>query len=506
MDTIHSWLSELYNQVHKQTLTARVPARRNFGQQEKEIIQHFKEMWDDKQYDVYCLPASVDDPDNLFTADVPYASGTMVPYHQETEEMDYQDEDDPEEVLTLQQDSNAYSESEDDGTMTTQESTNAEIREAMVSVMILSDWDYRKLVGLSLEQSAATVNAGWKAVEKIQTDNFEPDVETELTYFHSQRSKSTQHVVKFKEDTGPDEHRRRQDETPERGGAWPKERGRSTMKHQTTSSRRTPQRSLAVEYSTLTQCPSSLKRERTPALSSSTTTESTPTRSPAQKNTKLKSIVHKVPPKEPEACTTSSWQPDKAPPYHSMAEKPEDFMNYIMQSGLMVRDHFIAEIDDLMIFGHERSSIAWQVVASILYTELAWFNGYPYTFPVIPPQLERKAPYPEGTPLPERPKESRSRWAVGLKENCQVWWCYLLALLQYCRDASSPFTYGGPLRCDSNLLMYVYHYIKCLLHLGKIKLQHYSVKSETPWMSYAQMKYTPSQITKQRETQAAVVD
>ena len=81
MDTIHSWLGELYDQVCKQMITAGVPTRWSFGQQEKEIIQHFKEMWDDKQYDVYRLPASVDDPDNLFTADEPYALGTAVPYH-----------------------------------------------------------------------------------------------------------------------------------------------------------------------------------------------------------------------------------------------------------------------------------------------------------------------------------------------------------------------------------------------------------------------------------------
>ena len=116
---------------------------------------------------------------------------------------------------------------------------------------------------------------------------------------------------------------------------------------------------------------------------------STPTQSPAQKNTKLKlkSVVQKPPPNQLDAHPTGSWQQHKAPPYHSMAEKPEDFMHYIMQSGLMVREHFNAEIDDLMTFGHERSSIAHQVVASILYTELAWFNGYPYTFPIIPPQL-----------------------------------------------------------------------------------------------------------------------
>ena len=172
-----------------------------------------------------------------------------------------------------------------------------------------------------------------------------------------------------------------------------------------------------------------------PQPSSPTTSGSMPTQSPTQKNTKLKlkSIVHKVPPKGPEAHATSGWQPDRALPYHSMAKKPKNFMHYIMQSGLMVHDHFIMEIDDLMI------------VVSILYTELAWFKGYPYTFPVIPPQLERRAPYPKGAPLPKCPKESWSHQAMGLKENCQVWWCYLLALLQYLKDAKSPFPYGGPL-------------------------------------------------------------
>ena len=81
MGMIHTWLGELYNQVHKQMITARVPTYRNCRQQEKEIIQHFKEMWDDKQYDVNHLPASVDNPDNMFTPDEPYVSGITAPYH-----------------------------------------------------------------------------------------------------------------------------------------------------------------------------------------------------------------------------------------------------------------------------------------------------------------------------------------------------------------------------------------------------------------------------------------
>ena len=212
-----------------------------------------------------------------------------------------------------------------------------------------------------------------------------------------------------------------------------------------------------------------------------------PTQSPAQKNTKLKlkSIVQKVPPKQPDTCPTSSWQPDRTLPYYSMAEKLEDFMHYIMQSRLMVHDHFIAEIDDLMIFGHEQSSLTHQVVASILYMELAWFKGNPYTFPVIPPQLEMRVPDSKGAPLPQHPQESRSCHAVGLKENCQVWWCYLLVLLQSLKDAKSPYPYGGPLHHDSTLLMYVYHCIKHLLRMGRVKLQYYSIKNQMPWMAYA---------------------
>ena len=47
MDTFHAWLGELYDQVCKQMITAGVPTHQNCEQQEKEIIQHFKEMWDD---------------------------------------------------------------------------------------------------------------------------------------------------------------------------------------------------------------------------------------------------------------------------------------------------------------------------------------------------------------------------------------------------------------------------------------------------------------------------
>ena len=253
MNTIHAWLGELYDQVHKQTITAGVPTHRNFGQQENEVIQHFAEMWDNKQYDVNCLPASMDKPNYLFTVQEPYISGTAVLHQPEAEELEV----DLEEVSTLMQSSDAYSESDDDqddGTTTAQESTDTEIREATVSVMISNNQDYRKLMGLSLEQSTTAVNAVRKAVEKVQTNNFILDVEAEITYY-SQRSESTWRIVKFKESSleWEEEPRNRRDAMPEREGARPKVKGRSKIKHQTASSQGTPECSLVAGYSTLTQ-------------------------------------------------------------------------------------------------------------------------------------------------------------------------------------------------------------------------------------------------------------
>ena len=97
MNTIHAWFGQLYDEVQMQSITAGVPAHWNCDQQENKIIQYFAEMWDDKQYDVNCLPVSIDKPNNLFTAQELYISGAVALHQLETEEMD----EDPEEVSTL---------------------------------------------------------------------------------------------------------------------------------------------------------------------------------------------------------------------------------------------------------------------------------------------------------------------------------------------------------------------------------------------------------------------
>ena len=187
MDTIHAWLSELYDQVRKQTITAGVPAHQNCEQQEKEIIQHFKEigmtsdMMSTAFWRVWTTP---------ITCSPQMSCMSRVPQRRTIKRLRKW-------IIwmkMIQKRSQCYNkipmpiQSLKMMVLPQCKKALTEIREATASVTISSDWDYRKLVGLSLEQSTAAMDAGGKVVEKIQTDNFEPDVETELTYLHSQRS------------------------------------------------------------------------------------------------------------------------------------------------------------------------------------------------------------------------------------------------------------------------------------------------------------------------------
>ena len=102
------------------------------------------------------------------------------------------------------------------------------------------------------------------------------------------------HVVQLKCHSEEQEEvpKHSRDETLEReskGGARPKTRGRSETRCCTATSVDTTELSLAKGYSTLTQCPNSLKREST--LLVPTVAGTMPTQSPAQKNSKLKSVM-----------------------------------------------------------------------------------------------------------------------------------------------------------------------------------------------------------------------
>ena len=219
-------------------------------------------------------------------------------------------------------------------------------------------------------------------------------------------------MVQFKWDSEECEEmlKHSREETLERGCVRPKIRGRSETRHYLFQgvSRVLPDKRL--------HCPGTI-----PGFSEEGEDAGTPDFTtntyiiPCSKEYKLKSDRFVPVAKQQDAHVTKGWWPNRQPLYHSMLSnsKPEEFIMFIMHSMTLFHNYYEAEFDDLMIFGRERSSISRQVIASIIYTKMPSFKGHPYMFPIILCQMEDRQLHREGTPLPNWPKESRSRCTGG---------------------------------------------------------------------------------------------
>ena len=77
---------------------------------------------------------------------------------------------------------------------------------------------------------------------------------------------------------------------------------------------------------------------------------------------------------------------------------------------------------------------------------------------------------------------------------------YFLVLLQCWKDETCAFEYGGALRPDSKVLLFIYFRLKNLLKkAGVIDFHLYQVKNKTNWSIAMQTKYTPDELTSQRK-------
>ena len=77
---------------------------------------------------------------------------------------------------------------------------------------------------------------------------------------------------------------------------------------------------------------------------------------------------------------------------------------------------------------------------------------------------------------------------------------YLLVLLQCWKDESCAFDYGGALRLDSKVMLFIYFRIKNLLKkAGVVDFHLYQIRSKTIWSTAMLAKYTPDQLPTQRE-------
>ena len=74
-----------------------------------------------------------------------------------------------------------------------------------------------------------------------------------------------------------------------------------------------------------------------------------------------------------------------------------------------------------------------------------------------------------------------------------------MALMQFWKDETTPFQYGGVMRHDSKVLLYVMFRLKAVLKLVDFKFHHYAVKVTTTWNDYARENLTRDQVTADRK-------
>ena len=236
-----------------------------------------------------------------------------------------------------------------------------------------------------------------------------------------------------------------------------------------------------------------------------------PTQSPLQKSGCLQSMVSVVKKEQPKDRGASRdpyddiptrWYSDRtfeSAPYHlcgSPEDKAEPFVLYITDK--FGRAEFQDKVEDFgNVFSHRTTFVARFCMATAVYFEIAWVRGYRWVFLNIPPEMERMTSR-RGAPLPSSPKESTKRNGVDLSERCLRRWRYFLALMQFWKDETMPFQYGGVVRYDSKVMLYCMFRIKAILKSVSFHFHHYAVKGATTWGEYASHNLTADQITADR--------
>ena len=137
-------------------------------------------------------------------------------------------------------------------------------------------------------------------------------------------------------------------------------------------------------------------------------------------------------------------------------------------------------------------------MASAVYFEVAWVRGKRWIFPNIPPEMENMTSR-RGATLPALPKESVKRTGIDVSAKCLKRWRYFLVLMQFWKDETTPFHYGGVVRHDSKVLLYVMFRLKTVLKSVDFQFHHYAVKNTTTWNDYARRHLTSDQVTADRK-------
>ena len=173
-------------------------------------------------------------------------------------------------------------------------------------------------------------------------------------------------------------------------------------------------------------------------------------------------------------------------PYHLIGSPETIAKHFILYcTDRFSRDDFEDEVNDYgNVFGHQTAFIVRYCMATAVYFEVAWVRGEKWVFPNILPEMEKMMSR-RGVTLPASPKESVKRTGSDVAARCLKRWRYFLVLMQFWKDETTPFQYGGVMRHDSKVMLYVMFQLKAVLKSIDLQFHHYAVKNTTTWNDYA---------------------
>ena len=199
------------------------------------------------------------------------------------------------------------------------------------------------------------------------------------------------------------------------------------------------------------------------------------------------------------ACQRTNGTFETAP-YHLIGSPEtiaEQFVLYCTDR--FSRDDFEDEVNDFgNVFGHRTTFIVRYCMAMAVYFEVAWVHGERWIFPNIPPEMEKMTSR-RGVTLPASPKESVKCTGVDVLAKCLKRWRYFLVLMQFWKDKMTPFQYGGVVRHNSKVLLYVMFWLKAILKSVDFQFHHYTVKNTTTWNDYTRRHLMSDQVTADRK-------
>ena len=180
-------------------------------------------------------------------------------------------------------------------------------------------------------------------------------------------------------------------------------------------------------------------------------------------------------------CHQELWDP----PYKSLNTDPKEFIRYFM--GNLDRKAYDTEVRGLAAFYSQATVIARCVIASTINTLVAANRGIHFLAPFIPRELMNSPANPSNAELLGPPAHSED-YQTDIRVHCIREWMYVMCLLQYWHDASSVYTYGGPIQQESKLMLFVFYQINAMLNPYGIFIRLHEVMNNTPWLSYYQSR------------------